>query len=70
MNARLPEKKIDSIRIDTGAKRIEVNDDGEYITLNFADQSLPTRFFAMLMSSRQRSRNTTPKPRRLTPTRI
>ena len=24
MNARLPEKKIDSIRIDTGAKRIEV----------------------------------------------
>ena len=51
MNARLPEKKIDSIRIDTGAKRIEVNDDGEYITLNFADQSLPTRFFAMLMSS-------------------
>ena len=43
MNARLPEtaKKIDSIRIDTGAKRIEVNDEGEYITLNFADQSLP-----------------------------
>ena len=47
MNARVPEKKIDSIRIDTGAKRIEVNDEGEYITLNFADQSLPTRFFAM-----------------------
>ena len=47
MNARLPEKKIDSIRIDTGAKRIEVNDEGEYITLNFADQSLSTRFFAM-----------------------
>ena len=43
MNARLPEKKIDSIRIDTGAKRIEVNDEGEYITLNFADQSLSTR---------------------------
>lgn len=37
----------DSIRVDTGAKRIEVNDAGEYITLNFADQSLPIRFFEL-----------------------
>lgn len=41
-------KKADSIRVDTGAKRIEVNDDGEYITLNFADQSFPSRFYAMV----------------------
>lgn len=47
MNAKVPERKTDSIRVDTGAKRIEVNDAGECITLNFADQSLPTRFFAM-----------------------
>ena len=70
MNARVPEKKIDSIRIDTGAKRIEVNDEGEYITLNFADQSLPTRFFAMADVSKRRSQNTALEPRRLTPTRI
>jgi hypothetical protein len=36
------------IRVSTGAKRIEVNDDGDYITLNFADQSFPERFFAMI----------------------
>lgn len=47
MNAKTINKGMDSIRVDTGAKRIEVNDEGEYITLNFADQSLPTRFFAM-----------------------
>ena len=40
--------KKDSIRIDTGAKRIEVNDNGEYIVLNFADQSFPPRFYNML----------------------
>lgn len=36
------------IRVSTGAKRIEVNDNGDYITLNFADQSFPERFFAMV----------------------
>ena len=41
-------QKTDSIRVHTGAKRIEVNDEGEYITLNFADQSFVPRFFAML----------------------
>ena len=40
--------KTDSIRVNTGAKRIEVNDDGDCIVLNFADQSLPTRYFALL----------------------
>lgn len=39
---------MDGIRVNSGAKRIEVNDNGDYITLNFADQSFPTRFFAML----------------------
>lgn len=36
------------IRVNTGAKRIEVNDNGDYITLNFSDHSFPERFFSML----------------------
>ena len=48
MKANVPQKKIDSIRVDTGVKKIEVNDERETISLNFADQSFPTRYFAML----------------------
>lgn len=36
------------IRVSTGAKRIEGNDEGDYIVLNFNDHSFPERFFAML----------------------
>ena len=36
------------IRVNTGAKRIEVNDNGDYITLNFGDNSMPNRFYAMI----------------------
>lgn len=36
------------IRVNNGAKRIEVNDDGDYITLNFGDNSMPDRFYAMI----------------------
>lgn len=36
------------IRVNSGAKRIEVNDEGDYIVLNFADQSFPERFFSMM----------------------
>lgn len=39
---------MDSIRIRSAAKVIEVNDAGETITLNFGDQDFPNRFFAML----------------------
>ncbi len=39
---------VDSIRVNTGAKRIQVNDDGDCIVLNFADQSLPSRYFTLL----------------------
>ncbi len=35
---------MEKIRIQRNIKRIEVNDDGEYITLDFNDQSLPYRF--------------------------
>lgn len=36
------------IRVNTGAKKIEVNDNGDYIILNFADHNFPNRFFDML----------------------
>ncbi len=36
------------IRVKTSAKRIEVNDNGEYIVLDFGDNSFPDRFFAMV----------------------
>lgn len=35
---------MEKIRIQRNVKRIEVNDEGEYITLDFNDQSLPYRF--------------------------
>lgn len=36
------------IRVNTGARRIDVNDNGDYITLNFGDHSFPDRFFTMM----------------------
>ena len=38
----------DSFRISTGAKRVEVNDDGECITLNLSDQSFLPRLAAVI----------------------
>lgn len=38
------------LRVDTGAVKIEVNDDGEYIVLPFGDQAFPARFFGLLDS--------------------
>lgn len=35
------------IRVNNGAKKIEVNDNGDYIVLNFGDHSFPERFFSM-----------------------
>ena len=48
MKVNTPQKKLDSIRVDTGIKKIEVNDEGETISLNFSDQSFPARYFAMI----------------------
>lgn len=36
------------IRVNTGDKRIEVNDDGDFIVLNLSDSSFPDRFFSMV----------------------
>lgn len=48
MKANVPQKKIDSIRVDTGVRKITVNDEGETISLNFTDQSFPVRYFNMV----------------------
>lgn len=46
---------MSGIRVSTAVKRIEVNDNGEYIVLNFSDSSLPERFFTMLDNIQKRS---------------
>lgn len=46
---------MSGIRVSTGVKKIEVNDEGEYITLNFADQDFPRRVFAMMDRVQERA---------------
>lgn len=41
---------MDSIRVSNLNKKIEVNDEGEYIVLPFSDQAFPKRFFDMVES--------------------
>lgn len=53
------------IRVNTGVKRIEVNDDGDYITLNFADQSFPERFFSMIDRVTELAKEAEPKEKEI-----
>lgn len=39
---------MDKIRIQRNVKRIEVNDNGEFITLDFDDLNLPYHYYGML----------------------
>lgn len=39
---------MDKIRITRNIKRIEVNDNGEFISLDFDDLNLPYRYYGML----------------------
>lgn len=39
---------MDKIRIQRNIRRIEVNDDGEFIVLDFDDLNLPYRYYGML----------------------
>lgn len=43
------------IRVSTSVKKIEVNDNGDYITLNFSDNSFPDRFYGMLENIQNRA---------------
>ncbi len=49
------------IRVNTGAKKIEVNDNGDYIVLNFADSSFVDRFFAMYDRIKQKADDAVPR---------
>lgn len=49
------------IRVKTGAKRIEVNDNGDYIILDFSDNSFPDRFFAMVDRVQKRANAAVPE---------
>ena len=42
------------IRVSTSVKKIEVNDNGDFIELNFSDNSLPDRFYTMLDNIQRR----------------
>lgn len=53
------------IRVATGAKRIEVNDDGDYITLDFSDNSFPDRFFAMVDRVQERANEAVPEAEKI-----
>lgn len=39
---------MEKIRLQRNIKRIEVNDDGEFITLDFDDLNLPYKFYGMI----------------------
>lgn len=49
------------IRVNTGAKKIEVNDNGDFITLNFGDHEFPSKFFAMLDKVQEMAKEAKPK---------
>lgn len=53
------------IRVSTGAKRIEVNDNGDYIVLDFSDNSFPDRFFAMVDRVQERANEAVPEAEKI-----
>ena len=53
------------IRVSTGAKRIEVNDDGDYIVLDFSDNSFPDRFFGMIDRVQELANEAAPKEKEI-----
>lgn len=53
------------IRVNTGAKKIEVNDNGDYIVLNFGDNSFPDRFFAMVDRIQERANASSPEAEKI-----
>lgn len=56
---------MSGIRVATGAKRIEVNDDGDYIVLDFSDNSFPDRFFAMVDRVQARANEAVPEAEKI-----
>ncbi|MDE7242776.1 MAG: hypothetical protein K2O18_02195 [Oscillospiraceae bacterium] len=56
---------MSGIRVAAAVKNIEVNDNGDFITLNFSDNSLPDRFFHMLERVQNRAESVRPKEREI-----
>ena len=56
---------MSGIRVATGVKRIEVNDDGDYIVLDFSDNSFPDRFFAMVDRVQARANEAVPEAEKI-----
>lgn len=52
---------MSGIRVNTGAKRIEVNDNGDYIVLDFGDATFPDRFFGMVDRIQEKANAAVPK---------
>ncbi len=53
------------IRVNTGAKKIEVNDNGYYIVLNFSDTSFADRFFTMCDRVQKKADEAVPKAKEI-----
>lgn len=53
------------IRVNTGAKKIEVNDSGDYIVLNFSDSSFADRFFEMVDRVQGKANASIPKAKEI-----
>lgn len=56
---------MSGIRVNTGAKRIEVNDNGDYIVLNLGDASFADRFFEMIDVIQEKVNAKTPKAKEI-----
>lgn len=53
------------IRVNTGAKRIEVNDNGDYIVLNLGDASFADRFFEMADRVQEKTSAAVPRAQKI-----
>lgn len=53
------------IRVNTGNKKIEVNDNGDYIVLNLNDSSFADRFFSMVDHVQERADEAAKKAKEL-----
>lgn len=53
------------IRVNNGAKKIEVNDNGDYITLDFGDNSFPDRFFNLIDNVEKRAEEAIPAAQKI-----
>lgn len=53
------------LRVNTGEKRIEVNDNGDYITLNLSDNSFMARFYSMYESLQKKETHYTKKEKEI-----